>query len=639
MRRGLSELIGALIVTVIIVSSMAFIINVYDSSMKRMKQSSLEVSKRIITASQPIYFSLLLENNKLIMNIYVFNPIRIESIIYINNNLIKYIKINKTIYDYGRFTIDSNYNCAPSRVFLILEDGTLIPYSPQRDPRVLLAPANIRATLYTKSYIDCDYLDELNNISNWGNHRNSTIIYIYNKTFKLIEAPPAKYSLVRGNPYTVKLFYLKIKGNLTINGRVVFQLYNGTGEQLLASNEIKVPSESRAISKFLESFQDDGKTIDMYSRIACAQPGFACVVGIAFRLHNSTGSLALFSGNAEARMKIIFHYSHNNCDYNNVTYIAPVIYAPISSFHSKVKGTCREYYGTNVNFTGKALGRFTTPQSLALLASTSPGENFEIESQIYFREVMQLNINKSSLILNLNNSIINYRRIKINPKYKNALTKSLILFNYDINNKQLMEGSTYYKVIINGIVLYRPINENYLILPTTSYNNITLYYDPPHTIPMVTSIEVKYLKKSTGLPKEYYYIYNISSQEKPLGYPSLLPALVIIKDLSHNINYLIGFPIEEVYILQLNKKYYGLSMIISGLSFTISNNNLIYFELIELSDLQKAAVYIPTDIYNRNMMSFNSKELVLKDTGSYIVLIKINLKNINLYKVIILIVY
>ena len=644
MRRGLSELIGALILISAMSSIVAYMAYTSMHVSKIMEESVEDASRRLVLSSQPLYMSPRLENRTLSIIIYTFSPTYLKGIYYLKNDNLTFIEINKTIFNTSKVIIDNTYDCSPVRLYLEIKEGILIPYTPTRDPLALMLPDKTKSSIIRKTYIDCNYIETLSNATGYSNNpstnSNETVVSIANEALHLIEGAPSLHAILRGDPYTITTFKLRINGSGYPGDNIDFSLYTLDGDMLIASTTITVPSNNSPVAQYIYTYDDDGKAVNLYGRILCDVTTPLCIIGIAFSPNTSTlraSTTLLVSGDIQVDLKVNYHSSTNNCDYNNETYVLPTVYSPLSSFTSELDGTCRLYYGKTVDFKGRANGSFLTNYGVALLVSTTDLGGFDLNATLFLREVLLLNSTTARAELHFPSagSAINYRLIKIVPSYSNAITKAMTQFLYmDSTGDPL--GQVYLEMKLNGVTVTRPVTDSWKAIPLRNVTGLTVKYNPPEILPAATRIKVDYTHDSMG-PYEYYR-YNVSSVETPVGYPQYYPALILIKDMVYGSEYLVVLPVGDGYLRQFNNTYRGLAPLIGGISINSSNTDTIYINIIDLQTTTRP-IKVFSNLYANDLAEVPAQRFSINVPGNYAVYLPYYIDTYKLFKVIIIIIY
>ncbi|MCE4601216.1 MAG: hypothetical protein F7C38_06600 [Desulfurococcales archaeon] len=644
MRRGLSELIGALILISAMSSIVAYMAYTSTHVSKIMEESVEDASRRLVLSSQPLYMSPRLENKTLSVVIYTFSPTYLKGIYYLKNDNLTFIAINKTIFNTSEIIVDDTYDCSPVRVYLEIGEGILIPYTPTRDPLALMLPDKIKSSIIRKTYIDCSYIETLFNATGYSNNpstnSNETVVSIANEALHLVEGSPSLHTVLRGDPYTITTFKLRINGSGYPGDNIDFKLYTLDGDTLIASTTITVPSNNSPVARYIYTYNDDGRAVKLYGRVLCDISTPLCIIGIAFSPDASTlraSTTLLVSGDIQVDLKVNYHSSTNNCNYNNETYVLPTVYSPLSSFTSELDGTCRLYYGKTVDFKGWANGSFLTNYGIALLVSTSDLGKFDMNATLFLREVLLLNSTtaKAELQPLSADSAINYRLIKIVPSYSNAITKAMMQFMYKDSSKDL-SGQAYIEMELNGVTVTRPVTDSWKAIPLRNITNLAVKYNPPEILPATTRIKVDYTHDSMG-PYEYYR-YNVSSVETPVGYPQYYPALILIKDIIHGSEYLVVLPVGDGYLRQFNNTYHGLAPLIGGIPINSSSADTIYINIIDLQSTTRP-IRVPSDLYANDLAEVPAQEFDIDVPGNYVAYLPYYIDSYKLFKIIILIIY
>ena len=221
--KGLSELLGSVIILTITIASLA---TIYTFTQKNLGYTSNYYSyaiKRIEEKYNRPEISLYVNNTKLYMMLLNKNPINISYLV-INaegKTIIK--KVGKIIQGEGSLEVLKDYHCENLTLFIVTNDGAIYQYLPYLDPNI-----NKGTTLYGKDYFSCKFLERSHHYIGSDNN------LIFNGYFFLSgNATHAFYKETKK----------KLEINLYINGSVdngfdvSFNIYNKT--ITIASNGLK----------------------------------------------------------------------------------------------------------------------------------------------------------------------------------------------------------------------------------------------------------------------------------------------------------------------------------------------------------------------------------------------------------------
>ncbi|MEM0340173.1 MAG: hypothetical protein QXN05_01325 [Acidilobaceae archaeon] len=141
MKRGLSELLVVLLLSVILSSMIVLSLSLYSSLVEEARRTASEVSQNIYESLSPPVLSLFSDEGSLVLEVYTNSPVRVEYALVIYENsqvLVKQMK--EDVESYERFLLLENYSCEKVRVFLVLEGGRVVSWHPERDPRLGRVP-------------------------------------------------------------------------------------------------------------------------------------------------------------------------------------------------------------------------------------------------------------------------------------------------------------------------------------------------------------------------------------------------------------------------------------------------------------------------------------------------------------------
>ncbi|MEM1852043.1 MAG: hypothetical protein QXK14_05905, partial [Acidilobaceae archaeon] len=129
MKRGLSELLVVLLLSVILSSMIVLSLSLYSSLVEEARRTASEVSQNIYESLSPPVLSLFSDEGSLVLEVYTNSPVRVEYALVIYENsqvLVKQMK--EDVESYERFLLLENYSCEKVRVFLVLEGGRVVSW-------------------------------------------------------------------------------------------------------------------------------------------------------------------------------------------------------------------------------------------------------------------------------------------------------------------------------------------------------------------------------------------------------------------------------------------------------------------------------------------------------------------------------
>ncbi len=252
-RRGLSEILGSFIILLAIVSVSASVMYAADRYASIIKSESVQAAQRISDELNPPIVSLVMRNNSLAVEKYSDN-IKYLLIYFIQNNTIKQIKINKK-----EQIIIKKYRCIPLKIYIVTQNGAIIPYSVERDPlhkdtRIRGDPSLITCNLFTnitnKNNIGLKYIYNLlkrNKIYYITSMNNLKFINNYiNKKYKIVIKSASEltasfsknhigkiYVKINNNTYTIPPGGGEVTALKINNTKIIIGSYKGQGVSII----------------------------------------------------------------------------------------------------------------------------------------------------------------------------------------------------------------------------------------------------------------------------------------------------------------------------------------------------------------------------------------------------------------------
>jgi hypothetical protein len=358
-KRGLSEIIGALILLLAMSTLAVGFAKIMSKSMNGITSTEKDLISKLNEEVNRPTLSLSLVNGSLYLEVYPTRPFKLSKIIYqFYNGSIKVIGVEQTITKPKQFVLMKRYSCTKFRVFLITKNGVVYTYSPSRDPKFLSLDPELRRKAMTSQWISCELLNLLSDQRNASvNNEKGPIDPLTGS--KLLDADPPIY-LIKNNK---SLGSLRLK--LYFDG-VISPTYTFMG--------ITLNGKSYTNPLKCNGIMDLGYVTDHIKLLV----GSYCVSGMSalyiYFMNDSENSnnFYVYGGNVSSSATITY-----SGDYwvhlSKSKWIGPLMLSEIDNFTLLVKGYEREYYSSNnyvVNLSGENKGSFLTTGCLMVLYSS-----------------------------------------------------------------------------------------------------------------------------------------------------------------------------------------------------------------------------------------------------------------------------
>ncbi len=552
--RGLSEVLGALIVLVALSGVAVGIAKVISKEGESVASAGTLISKRLEEEMYRPVLSVDLINKTLYLRVYTFRPLKISYVLYyFPNGTYHLIKLNKLITGNTSIPIIKNYRCEPLRILVATPTGVTFYYTPMQDPR--LASLGQEALKFMeRRWIDCDLINALK--ANGSRTLNSE---------KLQKDPVTGSYLLNYDPDPVETFRksmnlstsFEISGDFSSNYASLTVTYNGKRYGLGLGSSVKI-----------ESFTDPwGHKVDIYVRDVYA--GSSSGILLTFRSNGlEPGEALIYFGN----VSISYHASYSGyywISLGRYSYTLPLILSEVSNATSTTSGY-EESSGSlwKISLSSYAEGSFETESSLLLIFSTDEYYSLYIDAKV------SVNLKGVVLVKGINTTMaldfrppFHYRLKPVSVNLKEALS------SFVKEAWSLHEDEPLLKIKYGNLTTYRDVTERELLAPIKDAN-YSIILKPYLTLPFLTSLNEDFtMSTHSGETYRVNFWWAFSTELRPSGIYLPWPYLIFIND-SAGLRYLVILDRVEgnIRVVQFNKSYDGYGVLLSEMPVKVLNN-------------------------------------------------------------------
>ncbi len=572
-RRGLSEVVGSLIVLVMISVAALTYASLYREASKGIEKAATAAVEAVDDRfSAPIMMPDVF-NGDLVLLVIPVKPVKVEYVVLASNESIDVINVSKIIDTATTLALRRNYTCEPVFISLITDAGVILRYSPLRDPRVdwnSLSPEE--AMVLEPGYVDCRILDILKSMGPATANQtaiNGTVIYNGHEKYVALTADPPTYavSVDPNDVYTVDYFNIIVNGVLSAGwASLAFQVLDSSG-LLLGKARVDVSGPGSQASYLFSLPTSLGVVVPVYAKASCSLS--SCVTGLFFE---SNGSV-IVAGEATVVESVKYYLPVSQCPYSRLSFTLPMVLAPKANFTASTSGTCSIQWVIHVSLSGQASGSFETWGPLILAASTTANTNISLSINLWVRETVGVATLQSARLQLPVHGPMAYSLVPLNVAARDALTESILNFIEDgVDDVKL-------SIVADGLSALRPVTSSQQIIPLSSANYTIEAWLRAHT-PFTAKLEVSYTSNQLASTVTYYK-WNLTVKEAPLPDPRSLPILVKVESLEDSTRYLVLLPRATLTIEQGGSAYKGLAPLLGGAPATLSpvNSQLTFFIL------------------------------------------------------------
>ncbi|MEB3816907.1 MAG: hypothetical protein LRS46_03085 [Desulfurococcales archaeon] len=528
-RRGLGELIAALVVAVALTSAAIAISALIHREAGLASTVALRAAERVRDSNFAPLLSVGLDNGStLYLVVYPQYPINVSEIVYVKNGVVEEIKVGKVIETVSKLVVDPKYDCSPARIYLVTGSGAVIPYMPARDPRLLSLAYSGNSSILEKPYIDCSLLRaEASTGRSSAQASTASPIGVAvdgDSFYELESSDPPKIDVVDGDPYTISVIRVEATGALSSGGANL--TYNitvlGSNEEALGVNVQAIRYSHPLDLKYAVSLKgDQGQRVDVYVFVYCG--GSACLTGLLFR----SGSPTIYTGKVYSNLTIQANLDQTECPLGENSYVAPSVIGGLSSYKTVVTATCTstQWY-TDYTLEGEIIdGSYATVGPLVLAYSTSISEGLKMWADVWLQSTMP--IGGSSSIYQLPcRGPLKYRLVPYTVQGSDPLAQAIT----GLYNSVIEMDSPKIIVDFGSFNITRNITVSGGIIPFSG-GEAYLVETPPYTgLPLVTALNISYKSKVVS-SSEYHetirYEWNITALYSPQ--PLLWPAPFLVQ--------------------------------------------------------------------------------------------------------------
>ncbi len=629
-RRGLSEIIGALIL-IFVMSSMAIgflkIANRNENNISYMERQLTNKLKEEINSP---FLSINLINGTLYMNIYPSRPFKLNKIIIqFYNGSFRSLNEELIISKPTLIPLIKRYSCEKVKVFLIADSGVIYSYSPIKDPRFLSLNSTAKKTVMKTQWISCRLINLLSNPENTSEKASN----LENKdpltSSIMLVADPPEY-LLRDNTTLGK-----VKINLYFDGTVattyVFMglTFNGTNYKLGCGSKVTL------------NYITDG--IKLQVGDVCTSSYMAFYVNFLSSIPR-TNTFHIYAGNISTSAKMSYNgYYWVPLGRNSM--ITPLALSDIANFTSLVRGYEKEYYSSSIyriSLKGISKGNFMTTGPLMIFYSSIPYRiRVTMTTNITLYYVTTIEVNNESYRLPINGPIY-YKLKPVKFLARNGLTSLAQKFLTSNDNDPLLNVS----FGISNVYRTIDIEKSFMPISNASYS---IVIPPFKSLPYLTALDLRFNSYEDSTSSYFNYLVNwqLVTENIPTGMGIPYPYLIYINN-TEGKRYLViaSRNPNNISIKQISEKFGEYSVLVSGLNVTIltEKNDTFRVYAIKLTDkgsyLESEVDITSSKAIYLGMLTSKKDSLHLNLTkGAYlIILVPENLEK-NFLNVIVLVTY
>jgi hypothetical protein len=550
-------------------------LNLYQKAGERLESAGDKLSGRLEDEMYQPLLSFSLENGDLYLLIYPLKSLYVNKILYLTNNSINIIDVNKAINNFTKIMIKRNYNCTPMKIIVVTGNGAFIHYSPFKDPaisNILESDPSLLDGILKDTYFNACAITSLASASSASAMSSQQVVIEEGSTGTAVSAlvvgDPPRAMLVKGNPKDYIEIALSIRGDLwKSSADLEFSLLDPSGAvvysvRLSASASLSQPYFDVSEATLGSIVGDQGQQVDLVARLVCSPA--ACVAGVVF---NSTTHSTIHLGSTSVYVTSSYSSALSQCPYSRSELVSPVVLGDVSDYDGFVSVSCRESYGIHVSMEGVVAGSFVTDGPLALLYSTSIVRNLDAKVVIDLKETVEVAYDSAPRARVPVDGPVEYWRSsrQYAPSggyYSITLYDTLALFLSNPQRAPLLIAET------SGGTVVRAITAEPRVLPLPEANySVELPLEPrlPElTVPTVTNYTVSQWDSTKK------YDWNVESTAGVLNPLSVAPEVVHVRALGTGKSVVVVLPATAPVVLgQLGRVYGALASTIGGLEVTI----------------------------------------------------------------------
>jgi hypothetical protein len=139
-RRGVAGVLAALLLVLIVTSSLATVMVLTGRSMEHGRAALEESARRARDTATPPALSLEAAGGGLVATVISQSPAEVRWFVVERADGSVEVKPGGTVYGTARFALLNGYNCQPVRVYMMLSSGAVVAYDPRNDPLIARMP-------------------------------------------------------------------------------------------------------------------------------------------------------------------------------------------------------------------------------------------------------------------------------------------------------------------------------------------------------------------------------------------------------------------------------------------------------------------------------------------------------------------
>lgn len=538
-RRGLSEIIGGMIVLLVLVSAALTVSVTLSSSLERADDYFTGKMETLLDQSNPpiILPYIIEENGTRVLRVYI-SPVGYgeDTTVYVLSKNYTIVKRLKASVNYINASLVEDYDCSPVYILVESSSGALYAYNALRDPRITQAGGNF--DLKDPRLFTCNI--SLEDTSSQTPREGSGDLFT---GFPLIGLNYPQ--IISGIPIKIgRIYNLTMSGWALIfdNGSKACSITIKYGDDTWITRSCSYSVEiARNIRYSLSiNINTTNKTVYGYLEVTPRSPGTLIEAKVYSRL----------TGNHVYYTKVPHYYTYGSLE---DTYL-PIIYGPIV--------TGQVYSKTAVIPNGYSYKVVQTANSTAQVASTGPILIFLSTNKLkYFTFNMKINVEITKIIIPITNT----------QTYKLGITKKLTIITHpllkvkpadflaeainSIKNEDWNLAHPQIKITHKGTTRFITIEPNTIL---RIYNkdpfNASITIMGGYNIDPISSYQITEKEYNSG--SKHGYIVTGYTVSKPIPLASHLPYIIEIK-YNYNIKYLIAGSDYKQEILIANLTFPG----------------------------------------------------------------------------------
>lgn len=133
----MSGLLAVLLLSILMSSVITMSLAIHSRIIESSKKASMDIAKSLSDTLNAPVLSSVVENGELIIEIYAVKPTRVTSLIAVfENSTTRIIPIEREVSGIQRVSVVKNYRCEKMKLAVVLENGQVVMWNPERDPRI-----------------------------------------------------------------------------------------------------------------------------------------------------------------------------------------------------------------------------------------------------------------------------------------------------------------------------------------------------------------------------------------------------------------------------------------------------------------------------------------------------------------------